>query len=78
LCYKDRDLTKQEIQKRVGTKIREARAAKGLSQSDLARKLIKDRQIIERYENGKSNPTIYTLHLIAECLDIPTKDLVDF
>lgn len=52
-------MTKDQLKKRVGIKIVEMRTQKGLSQSDLARACGKDRQAIEKIENGRVNPTIY-------------------
>ncbi len=53
------------------------RTLKGWNQSDLARACNKDRQAIEKLENGRVNPTLYTLHEIAEALQIPLSDLVN-
>ncbi|MFC0185848.1 helix-turn-helix transcriptional regulator [Pseudarcicella hirudinis] len=47
------------------------------SQSDLARACHKDRQAIEKLENGKVNPTLYTLHEIATALEVSLSKLVD-
>lgn len=47
-----------------------------MNQSDLARELDKDRQIIQRMETGKVNPTIKTLQKIADVLEIDIIDLI--
>jgi transcriptional regulator with XRE-family HTH domain len=39
---------------------------------------MKDRQSIERVENGKTNPTISYLLDIAEALEVNLRDLTDF
>jgi DNA-binding XRE family transcriptional regulator len=36
---------------------------------------MKDRQSIERIENGKTNPTLFTLLEIANVLEVPMVDL---
>jgi putative transcriptional regulator len=36
---------------------------------------MKDRQSIERIESGKTNPTLFTLHEIAQALEITVSDL---
>lgn len=46
-------MDKIELQKLIGKRIVELRTQKGFSQSDLARACNKDRQSIERMENGK-------------------------
>lgn len=57
---------KEQLQKTVGQRIIFLREQKGWSQSDLARACNKDRQAIEIIENGKVNPTIYSLYEIAK------------
>ena len=37
---------------------------------------MKDRQTIERLENGKTNPTLYTLYEIASVLQEPVSELL--
>ncbi|VVV00416.1 MULTISPECIES: helix-turn-helix transcriptional regulator [Mesonia] len=56
----------------------ELRTQKGWSQSDLARACHKDRQAIEKLENGKVNPTIYSLLEIAQALEVELRELVSF
>ncbi len=64
-------MTKQELQCKIGQKIVSLRTAQNWSQADLARACSKDRQSIERLENGKVNPSIYYLQEIAKALEIP-------
>ena len=45
---------------------------------DLARACHKDRQAIEKLENGKVNPTIYSLLEIAQALEVELRELVSF
>lgn len=71
-------MTKEKIKKLIGQRIVEIRTRLGWSQSDLAREVGKDRQAIEKLENGRVNPTIYSLAEIAKALGVPLKDLVDF
>jgi len=68
---------KELLQKKIGERIIKLRTQKGLSQSDLARACNKDRQAIEKLENGRVNPTLYTLLEISEALQIPLADLVN-
>jgi len=61
---------KDQLQIKIGTRIKELRSNKGWNQSDLARACEKDRQAIEKIENGKVNPTLFTLYQIANALEV--------
>ena len=71
-------MNKEQLKKKVGQRIVELRSQKGWSQSDLARACNKDRQALEKLENGKVNPTMYSLLEIAKALEVSLKELVDF
>lgn len=71
-------MTRDNLKKEIGKRIVQLREQKGWSQSDLARACSKDRQSIERLENGKVNPTLYTLLEVAIVLEISLSKLVDF
>ncbi|MEP5339713.1 MAG: helix-turn-helix transcriptional regulator [Algibacter sp.] len=73
MCF----VNKEQLKKKIGQRIVELRSQKGWSQSDLARACNKDRQAIEKLENGKVNPTLYTLFEISEALDIKLNELLD-
>ena len=62
-------MTKDELNNNIGQRIKEIRNLKGLNQSNLARACNKDRQAIEKIENGKVNPTLFTLYEISKALD---------
>ena len=70
-------MKKEQLQKRIGQKIIDLRSKKGWSQSDLARACNKDRQAIEKIENGKVNPTIFSLFEISKALQVPLSTLVE-
>lgn len=70
-------MTRDKLKKELGKRIVELREQKGWSQSDLARACNKDRQAIEKLENGKVNPTLFTLLEIANALEISLSKLVD-
>lgn len=63
--------------KKSGQNIVKLRTQKGWSQSDLARACKKDRQAIEKLENGKVNATVYTLLEVAETLGVSLSRLVE-
>lgn len=68
----------EAFQKKLGKNIAAIRQKAGLSQTELALRIDKDRQWVNYLEKGKGNPTIKTLYLIAEELKIPVRDLLDF
>ncbi|WP_312923285.1 helix-turn-helix domain-containing protein [Empedobacter brevis] len=70
-------MTKDKLKKELGKRIVQLREKKGWSQSDLARACHKDRQVIEKLESGKVNPTLYTLLEIANALEVSLSKLVD-
>jgi len=70
-------LKKTELNKKIGLRIIALREKKGWNQSDLARACGKDRQAIEKLENGKVNPTLYSLYEVAKALEIPLSELLD-
>lgn len=70
-------MTRDELKKKIGQRIVELRTQKGWSQSDLARACKKDRQAIEKLENGKVNATVYTLFEVAEALGVSLSKLVE-
>ena len=71
-------MTKDALKKKVGNRIVELREQKGWTQSDLARECEKDRQAIEKLENGKVNPTAYSLFEIIKALKIELYQLLKF
>ena len=71
-------MTRDKLKKSISLRINKFREQKGWSQSDLARACNKDRQAIEKLENGKVNPTLYTLLEIANALEVSLSKLVDF
>ena len=69
-------MTRDKLKKELGKRIVELREQKGWSQSDLARACNKDRQAIEKLENGKVNPTLYTLLEVANALEISLENSI--
>lgn len=73
-------MEKTELLKKVGKKIQELRLSKDMKQVDLAAKIQGDIDTtnISRIESGRTNPTIYTLYRIAEALEVPLIDIIQF
>ncbi|CAA0163395.1 Transcriptional regulator [Tenacibaculum maritimum] len=66
------------IQKKIGENIQTTREKKGLSQVDLAGKMIGkfDTTNISRIESGRTNPTLFTLYRISEALEVPLSEIM--
>ena len=73
-------LEKSDLQKIVGIRIQKLREEKGFTQVDLAGKIegVFDTTNVSRIESGRTNPTLYNLHRIAEALEISLSELLDF
>lgn len=71
-------MDKTEELKRLGTRIKELRNAKGLSQTKLGLLVFKDQQSIHKVEAGDFNPTYIYLLELANGLEISLKELLDF
>jgi len=52
------------------------RKAKGISQDGLAQLSTLERSHLFKVETGRQSPTVVTLKLIADALDVRVKDLV--
>ncbi|MDP9958100.1 transcriptional regulator with XRE-family HTH domain [Epilithonimonas hungarica] len=72
-------MEKQEILISVGSKIKEIRQNKGLSQLDLVGKMDGNIDVtnISRIEKGRTNPTVYTLFRIALALEVHPKEFLE-
>jgi transcriptional regulator with XRE-family HTH domain len=69
-------IDKETVLTQFGEKLRAARVLKGLSQEALALSLEFDRTYISMLERGKRNPSLFTIHRIADFLEIEASDLV--
>lgn len=68
---------REKIPKLIGSKIRELRESKGLTQVELANRINSDRQYLYKIEKGIVGITISKLAIIAKALNVHMKDLVD-
>lgn len=71
-------MTKEAYLKKLGKHVAHLREQAGLSQSELASRCNKDRQSINRLEKGGMNPTAFYLLEIAQELNLPVSELLDF
>lgn len=67
-----------DTKQRIGKRIKELRKQAGLTQEELAGQVHIDPQHMSRLERGKYFPSLETLELIAQNLDVPLKDLFVF
>jgi len=51
------------------------REKKGLTSAEMSRKCLMDRSNYSRYETGIGNPSLTTLKLFAEALDVQLEEL---
>lgn len=58
-----------------GSHLAKLRVSKGLSQSELARRMGKDQQSYQRVESGNINPTLEYLQEVAKVLDLNMSEL---
>ena len=63
--------------KSLGERIRRLRNEKGISQEELANEADIPLSQIGRIERGETNPTISSLFVISQALDVDLKNLVD-
>lgn len=70
------NLDDQQFLRRLGTRVREQRLARGLSQLDLGRKCDLHRTFIGSIERGERNVSILNLRLIAKALRVTLSNLL--
>ncbi len=61
----------------VGGRILRAREARGVSRSELARRMETSRVQVWRVEQGRLDPSVDTIHRIADALDVDLCWLLD-
>jgi transcriptional regulator with XRE-family HTH domain len=66
----------QAVYRRIGSNVRAARKAKGLTQDELADKSGLHRAHIGEIERGDTNMTVQTLKILADTLHVTLSDLV--
>jgi len=71
-------MTKQEFQKKLGAHIAKLRKEKNLSQVQFSDLLDKEKQNINRLENGGTNPSSWLVYEIAEVLGVHPAQIFDF
>lgn len=72
------DKEKEILLIKLGENIRKIRNIKGLTQLELASRINKDYQSIQRLERGAINPSFYYLIEVSKGLETSLKELIDF
>lgn len=68
---------KKGISMSIGEIISAAREARGMTQSDLAGRVLVTRQAVSRWENGATTPGVDMCKLLAGALDVPVTRLLE-
>jgi transcriptional regulator with XRE-family HTH domain len=66
-----------QLQQKIGERIRQLRESKGISQQNLAAICNFEKANLSRIEAGRTNPTISTLYKISQALEMTIADLID-
>lgn len=69
-------MDKKAMLEQLGSRVREIRIQKGLTQTELANKIGKDHPSINKLENGKVNPSYIFLCEVAEGLSVQLNDII--
>ncbi len=60
----------------IGKNIKKLRMQKDIIQEQLAERLHVTRQAVSNWENGKTQPDVETLSMLAECFEISVEELI--
>lgn len=77
LSEKDIDKLKVSIPVKIGERIRYFRKLKGLTQTQLAQLVGKDRQYLYKIEKAVVTPNIVTISALAIALEVSLKEIFD-
>ena len=66
-----------QLQIKIGQRIRELKESKGITQQDLAAVCNFEKANLSRIEAGRTNPTISTLYKISQGLEIGISEIVN-
>lgn len=77
LSEKDIEKLREYVPKKIGDRIRYFRELKGLTQTQLAQFVGKDRQYLYKIEKAKVTPNVVTISALAKALEVSLKDFFD-
>ena len=70
-------MSKEELFKQIGLKIRELRERKNFSLQEFSDKIDIEYSNLIRIEKGRTNPTLGTLYKICQALNVKLIDIVN-
>lgn len=70
-------MKKEQLQQKLGEKIKEIRESKMISQQNLAAMCNFEKGNMSRIESGRTNPTIETIYKISQALSVKMIDILD-
>ena len=68
-------MSRDNIVKRFGRRIRQVRESKGMNQTVLAERIGTDQSTISLIENGRQEPRLTFIEMLAKGLKVPICDL---
>jgi len=71
------NLSQEDFKRKLGDQILHFRTKVGLTQEELAFRIGKDKQFINRYEVQGANPTAYTLVVLCKALEISVSEFLN-
>ncbi|WP_299122312.1 helix-turn-helix transcriptional regulator [uncultured Tenacibaculum sp.] len=77
LSEKKLDELKNSIPVKIGERVRFLRKQKGLTQTELAELVGKDRQYLYKIEKAVVTPNVVTISTLAIAMEIPLKEFFD-
>ena len=73
-----RSITHRYILIKFGQRLQKVRKSHGISQEELAERLMMHRTYVGMIERGERNPTIRTLYKIARALKVSSSEVLPF
>ena len=70
-------MKKEQLQQKIGEKIKEIRESKMISQQNLAAMCNFEKGNMSRIESGRTNTTIATIYKISQALGVKMTDILD-
>lgn len=70
-------MKKEELQQKIGERIKEIRESKMISQQNLAAMCNFEKGNMSRIESGRTNTTIATIYKISQALGMKMIDILD-
>lgn len=70
-------MKKEQLQQKIGEKIKEIRESKMISQQNLAAMCNFEKGNMSRIESGRTNTTIGTIYKISQALEVKMVDILD-